>query len=192
MKNLAILVGGKGRGSNMANLVAACREGRVDAIPTLVIGTREESPALALARELGVATRAISPKDENYAELLSEALRDADILCLAGFMNLLPLRFLRPFSGPILNIHPALLPKFGGKGMYGHHVHEAVIASGERVSGCTVHHVTEHYDEGEIVLQAELPILPGETPESLAAKVLKLEHETYPRAVSLVIKEHPL
>lgn len=117
-----------------------------------------------------------------------EAFRGADFICLAGFMKLLPSEVLRAFPNRVLNIHPALLPKFGGKGMYGHHVHEAVLAAGEKESGCTVHLVTDQYDEGEILVQLCCPVRATDTPESLAARVLELEHRAYPEAVRLLME----
>ena len=104
-------------------------------------------------------------------------------------MKKLPIEVLHRYPGRVLNIHPSLLPKFGGKGMYGHHVHEAVIAAHEPESGCTVHVVTENYDEGPIVLQLRCPVESGDSPDTLAARVLELEHRAYPLAIKKVINE---
>jgi phosphoribosylglycinamide formyltransferase-1 len=101
----------------------------------------------------------------------------------------LPLEVLSLFPNRVLNIHPALLPKFGGKGMYGHHVHEAVLAAGEAESGCSVHFVNERYDEGAVILQKVCPVLPDDTPDTLAARVLVLEHQAYPEALAKVIRD---
>ncbi|MFN3683119.1 MAG: formyltransferase family protein, partial [Fimbriimonadaceae bacterium] len=109
------------------------------------------------------------------------------LVCLAGYMRLLPKEVLDSFPNRVLNIHPALLPKFGGKGMYGMRVHEAVLRAGEAESGCTVHLVNERYDEGPIVVQLRCPVLPDDTPETLAARVLELEHRAYPEAVRKVL-----
>jgi phosphoribosylglycinamide formyltransferase-1 len=103
-------------------------------------------------------------------------------------MRLLPEEVLAAFPNRVLNIHPALLPKFGGKGMYGMHVHEAVVAARETESGCTVHFVNEHYDEGAILHQRRCPVLPDDTPETLAARVLEQEHLAYPEAIQLVLE----
>ncbi|HXH62363.1 MAG TPA: formyltransferase family protein, partial [Fimbriimonadaceae bacterium] len=111
-----------------------------------------------------------------------------DVVCLAGFMVLLPVNIVHKYAGRILNIHPALLPKFGGKGMYGIRVHQAVIAAGEKESGCSVHVVTEKYDEGPILLQKRCPVLTDDTPETLADRVLDLEHTAYPEALKLVVE----
>lgn len=178
---VAILVGRRGRGSNMEALVRAMQAGQVGAEPLRVISTSPDSPALARARDLGV--EAIATDD------LAGALEGADWLCLAGYLSLLPREVIDKLHGRILNIHPALLPKFGGKGMYGHRVHEAVIAAKEPESGCTVHWVTPVYDEGGIILQARCPVLPDDTHETLAARVLKLEHVAYPEALAKVIRD---
>jgi len=191
---IAILVSGKGRGSNMAALVEACRNGRIDGEVVSVIGTRPDMPALERARNMGVPVHVLEPKryvnDEAYGQVLRENLEHAgvDLICLAGYMRLLPLNVVRSYSGSILNVHPALLPEFGGKGMYGLHVHEAVLTSGAKETGCTVHFVDEEYDTGPILLQARVPVEPGDTPETLAARLLPIEHETYIRAVQMFVE----
>lgn len=151
-----------------------------------VIAPKAESPALEAARDAGLTT-AVVPYGETFAADLEAALDGADWICLAGFMRLLPEAVVERWRGRILNIHPALLPKFGGKGMYGHHVHEAVLAAGEAESGCTVHLVTKEYDEGAAVMQARCPVLPDDTADTLAARVLTLEHETYYKALKAAI-----
>lgn len=185
---IAILVGSKGRGSNMATLIASCLSGDVPAEPVLVVSPKEATPATIRAQSLGVTVATIE-RDEQYETRLAHALDDAqiDVICLAGYMWLLPAAIVSSFKGRILNVHPALLPKFGGKGMYGHHVHEAVIAAGEKESGCTVHFVTEHYDEGAIILQKKCAVLPEDSPDSLADRVLDLEHQAYPEALRMVV-----
>ena len=110
-----------------------------------------------------------------------------DLIVLAGFMWLMPANLVRAFPNRIINIHPALLPKFGGKGMYGHFVHEAVVNAGETESGITIHYVNEHYDEGQIIFQASCPVLSTDTPEGVARKVQALEHEHYPRIVADIL-----
>jgi phosphoribosylglycinamide formyltransferase-1 len=114
-------------------------------------------------------------------ELLAEA--KPDYVCLAGYLRILTPAFVRAYAGRILNIHPALLPKFGGPGMHGHHVHEAVLAAGEKESGATVHFVDEGVDSGAIVLQQKVPVLAGDTADQLAARVLEAEHQLYGRAL---------
>ncbi|MCL6624588.1 MAG: phosphoribosylglycinamide formyltransferase, partial [Fimbriimonadales bacterium] len=178
---IAILVGSKGRGSNMKAILDACKTGRLLAEPALVIAPKEDIPAVQIAREEGVEVAILNPSHPLFAQELLCLLQAerVDLLCLAGFMRLLPEEVVKAMPNRILNIHPALLPKFGGKGMYGMHVHEAVIKAGEKESGCTVHYVNERYDEGKILLQKKCPVLPDDTPESLAARILPLEHECY-------------
>ena len=143
-----------------------------------VIGTKANAPAIEAANEMGLKT-SIVEFGENFEQDLLDALEGSDWICLAGFLRLLPESIVNKWDHHILNIHPALLPKFGGKGMYGIHVHEAVIAAGETESGCSVHYVTKEYDEGSVVRQDRCPILPDDTAESLAARVLALEHQCY-------------
>jgi phosphoribosylglycinamide formyltransferase 1 len=182
---VGIIAGGRTKGSNMEALV---RRGpdfgyRVD----VVVVPSSDAPALLRASALGVATKVVEPRD-NYGPRLLEALGQVQVVCLAGFLRLLPDEVLHAFEGRILNIHPALLPKFGGKGMYGMHVHRAVLEAGEKATGCTVHLVTEVYDEGPVLLQRTCPVLADDTPETLAARVLELEHETYPQALALLLR----
>jgi formyltetrahydrofolate-dependent phosphoribosylglycinamide formyltransferase len=182
------MVGTKGRGTNMATLIAACHSGDVPAEAALVVSPADSTPAVLRAHALGVRVSVV-PKSDSYEADLSAELASAgtDIVCLAGFMFLLPLSVVRAYEGRILNIHPALLPKYGGKGMYGRHVHEAVLAAGETESGCSVHFVTERYDEGPVLLQKKCPVMPDDTPETLAERVLDLEHTAYPEALKLLV-----
>ena len=187
---IAILLSGKhGRGSNMAALADACRSGQIDGAISLVIGNFSQSPALARAAEMGLAVQAIASgqPETAYTEALLTALADAriDLVCLAGYMRKVPDAVVAAYSGRLMNIHAALLPAFGGRGMYGGHIHEAVLEYGAKVSGCTVHFVDEHYDNGPIICQSVVPVEETDTPETLAARVLIAEHETYPRAVAL-------
>lgn len=151
-----------------------------------VIAPKEDAPAVETARSIGLKT-IIVPYGETFEAGLLMALDDVDWICLAGFLRLLPETVVHRWNGRILNIHPALLPKFGGKGMYGMHVHEAVLAAGEKESGCSIHFVTEQYDEGAVFMQAKCPVLPDDSPETLAARVLALEHETYYKALKAAI-----
>ena len=168
----------------MASLIASCISGDVSARAVLVVSPKAATPAAIRAASLGV-TVAVVAKGEAYNEQLSQALSSAgvDIICLAGYMFLLPPDIVRRYEGRILNIHPALLPKYGGKGMYGRRVHEAVLAAGETESGCTVHLVNERYDEGEIILQRRCPVLADDTVETLAGRVLDLEHVAFSEAL---------
>jgi phosphoribosylglycinamide formyltransferase-1 len=169
----------------MKALIEACRNGTVpNAEVSVVVAQNESAPALETARALGVPTRVAA----NEAQPLLEAFEGCDALCLAGFLRLLPSEVLAKFPHRILNIHPALLPKFGGKGMYGRHVHEAVVAARETETGCTVHLVNERYDEGRILLQKRCPVYPDDTPETVAARVLALEHQAFPEALAEVLR----
>jgi phosphoribosylglycinamide formyltransferase-1 len=188
---IAILIGPKGRGTNMKALVEACTSGEVPAVVAGLITPKTDSPGAQWAQERGLDVLQVSSKDEDYDDRLAGTLRElgATHICLAGYMRLLPQIVLEAFPNRILNIHPALLPKFGGKGMYGSYVHEAVIAAGETESGCTVHVVTENYDEGPILLQLRCPVEPDDTPESLAARVLELEVLAYKAALKKLIED---
>jgi formyltetrahydrofolate-dependent phosphoribosylglycinamide formyltransferase len=149
----------------------------------LVLSNRPDAPALNRAREWGVKAVSLDdPRDATEWLRHLEAER-IDLVVLAGYLKLVPAGVIAAYRNRIVNIHPALLPAFGGPGMYGHHVHEAVLRSGAAVSGATVHLVDEVYDRGEILAQARVPVLPGDTVESLAARVLKAEHLLLPAVV---------
>ena len=187
---IAILLSGRhGRGSNMQAIADACASGRIDGTVALVVGNYPDSPALARARAGGLTAASISSRsdEDGYARSLLSALAEAriDLVCLAGYMRKVPAAVVAAYQGRVLNIHAALLPAFGGAGMYGIHTHQAVLDYGAKVSGCTVHFVDEQYDTGPIVLQSAVPVEEGDTAETLAARVLAAEHEAYPRAVAL-------
>lgn len=188
MHSIGILIGGKSEGSNMQAIARACQCGDLPATVSCVISPSSEAPGCLAASALGLKIRVVEP-GENYGPRLVEALKGSTLVCLAGFLRLLPADVLAHWPNRVLNIHPALLPRFGGQGMYGQRLHEAVITSGEKESGCTVHRVTEVYDEGEILLQKRCPVLTGDRPEDLAARVLNLEHATYVEAIRKVLNE---
>lgn len=190
MLRLAVL--GSGRGSNFQAILNAIERGVIpDTRVALVISNNSDAGILSLARTSGIPALHLSqkhfPTEGAFAEAMLDALgtHDINLVVLAGYMKRVPARVVAAYRGKILNIHPALLPKYGGKGMYGHHVHEAVIASGDKRSGATVHIVDEEYDRGPIVLQREVDVLPGDTPETLSGRVLAVEHELYPDAIRL-------
>jgi phosphoribosylglycinamide formyltransferase-1 len=170
-------------GSNMQAILDACREGRLDAAPRVAISNNSDSGALQRARRAGIPAYHVSgcthPETEDAEILRLLRLHGADTVILAGYMKKLGAATLQAYRGRILNIHPALLPKFGGPGMYGGRVHAAVLAAGEPVSGVTVHLVDELYDHGPILAQCEVPVKAGDTPETLAARVLAHEHRLY-------------
>ena len=188
MTRIAVIVGTKGRGSNMKAIVQACIDGDLNAVVACVIAPSSDAPAVETARSLGAKVVVPEDFDTELGEILSEY--EVDLVCLAGFMRLIPVDVVRTFEGRMLNIHPALLPKFGGKGMWGMKVHEAVLQAGETQTGCTVHYVSERYDEGAIFLQKTCPVEPNDTPETLAAKVLQLEHECYVEAIRKWIEKN--
>jgi phosphoribosylglycinamide formyltransferase-1 len=188
MLNLAVL--GSGRGSNFQAILNAIIDGRIpDARVVCVISNNSGAGILATAREHSIPAFHCSlkqfPSESAFAGTLLQILQShhTDLVLLAGYMKLIPTSILTSFSQRIINIHPALLPKFGGRGMYGLHVHEAVIAGGETESGATVHYVDEAYDHGSVILQKRVPVYPSDTPEKLAQRVLKVEHEIYPEVV---------
>lgn len=187
--NIAILVGSQGRGSNMINIIRASKNGGIPANVGLVISPKADTPAIFAAQAENIPTLTLPYKSENYANKLLTELQNANIslICLAGYMTLLPREILEAFPRAVLNIHPALLPKFGGKGMFGVHVHNAVLRAQETESGCTVHYVTEHYDEGAPITQISVPVLPNDTPETLGARVNLAEMEAYPKAICKVL-----
>lgn len=189
---IAIIVSGQSRGSNMTALIEACRTKRISGQVSVVIGTRADSPALERACELGIPVSVVSPKkyesdESKYGDTLLRILSryDAGLICLAGYMRILPQSVVDAYDGKIMNTHPALLPLFGGKGMYGERVHKAVLESGMKVTGCTVHFVDHHYDNGPIILQSPVLVQEDDTSETLACKVLQAEHQTYCEAVRL-------
>lgn len=191
LARVAIMIGPKGRGSNMLAIARNAAEGRIPAKVVLVISPKLDSPAALAAQEMGLSVELADPKQEDYSDRLLTLLgrEKVEFICLAGYLRLLPKEVLEAFPRRILNIHPALLPKFGGKGMFGQHVHEAVLAAKESESGCTVHFVTENYDEGPPILQMRCPVDPDDTPEALALRVLKLEHVAFSEALGKVIRE---
>ena len=178
----------------MQALIDATRDGRIPGEIALVVSTSPGAPALERAQLAGVETQLLPAKSYPDQAALDTALADAfeaagvKLICLAGYMRLLGPEFLERFRGRVLNVHPALLPEFGGKGFYGHHVHEKVLAAGATESGVTIHFVDDEYDHGPTLLERRVPVMPGDTPETLAARVLAEEHRAYPEAVRLMIE----
>ena len=178
-----------GRGSNFQAILDAIQRGTLPARVTLLLSNRSDAGALEIARAHAIPTVHLSQKQFLDETLLAAAMLDVlkqhnvEFIALAGYLKKIPSSVIREYRNRILNIHPALLPAFGGPGMYGHHVHEAVLASGAKLSGVTVHLVDEEYDHGPIVLQKAVPVEEGDTPETLAARVLRIEHEVFPLAL---------
>lgn len=187
---LNIAVFGSGRGSNFQAILQAIQRGTIpNAAIRVVISNNSAAGILEIARGSGIPAEHISEKqfssETDFVNHLLATLRSYDVnfIVLAGYMKRVPQQIINQFRRRIINIHPALLPKFGGQGMYGMRVHEAVLAAGEKVSGASVHYVDEEYDHGEVILQRRVEVKPDDTPESLAARVLKIEHELYPEVL---------
>jgi len=178
-----------GGGSNFKAILEAMQHGALPATAALCISNKPEAGALAHAEEYGVPTWVADPggfaTEEAYVAALLEVLdaHAVNFIALAGYLCKVPAAVVQAFRGRMLNIHPALLPAFGGKGLYGKRVHQAVLDYGTRWTGATVHLVDEEYDTGPIVLQEPVPVLPDDTPETLAARVLHVEHSLYPEAL---------
>lgn len=192
MNKLKLAVFSSHEGTNMQSIIDASKSGKLDAEVVCIISNNSDSGALRRAKNEGIAGYHISSKEFPEEEMLvDEFIRvlkfhNVDIIILAGYMKMIPAALIREFKNRILNIHPALLPKFGGKGMYGINVHKAVIESGDAESGATVHIVDEIYDNGKILHQRKVSVLPEDTPETLAAKVLKEEHLIYTETIQLI------
>lgn len=184
---LAVLL--SGGGTTLQNLIDRIAAGRLAAEIAVVVASRAEAYGLERARAAAIPALAVPRKGHADPQAFNDALHAAlapyaaDLVVLAGFLSLFEPR--ERYAGRVMNIHPALIPAFCGTGFYGHRVHEAVLAAGVKVSGCTVHFADEHYDHGPIILQGCVPVLDDDTPDTLAARVLALEHELYPQAIQL-------
>lgn len=176
----------------MQAIIEACKSGALQAEPRVVISNNSRSGAMERAAREGIPARHLSTATHPDPAALDQAIlqtlqeHGVEVVCLAGYMRKLGPRTLSTYRNRVLNIHPALLPKFGGKGLYGERVHAAVLAAGEKESGPTVHLVDEHYDHGPIVAQRRVPVLPDDTVETLAARVLEQEHRIYPETLQRI------
>lgn len=188
--NIAVLI--SGRGSNLQALIDACAMPDFPAKISVVISNRPGAYGLERAEKAGIPALTIDHKAHGGREGFENALQAAleqypvNLICLAGFMRILTAGFIRRWENRIINTHPALLPKFGGAGMYGEHVHRAVLAAGETESGASIHYVIPEVDQGPVILQRRVPVLPGDSVETLAARVVEQEHLLYPEAVRLI------
>lgn len=195
MARLQLAILASGRGSNFEAILNNIKQGKLAASIQVVISNKSSAGALEIARQNGIPAVHISksefPEQEQFDIQLLSILNQygANFIVLAGYLKMLSPFVVRKFKNRILNIHPALLPSFGGKGMYGIHVHEAVLEYGCKVSGVTVHLVDEAYDTGPPVLQRCVPVQDGDTPEILAARVLKVEHQIYTEALQLFVED---
>jgi phosphoribosylglycinamide formyltransferase 1 len=184
---LAVLLSGSG--TSLQNLLDRCADGRLNARVSIVLSNRADAYGLERARQAGVEAVVVDRKAAGSREVFSQQIFDhcrrtaVDLVCLAGFMQLLQIP--DDFSLRVINIHPALIPAFCGKGYYGHHVHQAVLDYGAKLTGCTVHFADNVYDHGPIILQRAVEVRDDDTVESLAARVQEQEREAYPEAIRL-------
>jgi len=179
-----------GGGTNLQAIIDACERGEIKGDVAVVISDKPDAFALERARKKDIPAIHIPPKGlkrEEHERLVDEALlkHGADLVVLAGYMRILTPWLIEKYRGRMMNVHPALLPSFGGEGMYGEHVHEAVLKYGCKVSGCTVHFVSTEVDGGPIILQESVPVLENDTPVSLANRIHPVEHRLYTKAVGL-------
>ena len=185
MKRLAILASGSG--SNAEKIMEHFQSSKKAAV-ALVASNKADAFVLERAKKFGVPTFTFSRKEMDAGVLLEKLEEEKiDWVILAGFLLKIPDELTRAYPDRMVNIHPALLPKYGGKGMYGMHVHEAVKAAGDKETGITIHLVNEHYDEGKIIFQAATPVLPEDTPEEIAHKVHALEHRYFPEIIESLL-----
>ena len=183
-----------GRGSNMQSVIDACNDGRLNAMPVVVISNNADSMALERAKReripaFHLSARLVAGADE-LDQRITETLmqHEVDLVILAGYMKKLGPRTLAAYAGRILNVHPALLPKFGGKGMYGDNIHRAVLAAGETETGVTIHLVEEKYDSGPILAQCKVKVEADDTVETLAARVLAMEHKLFVDTIGAILQ----
>ncbi len=183
-KRIAIFASGKG--SNAKAIIDYFKNSETIAV-SVIATNNPNAGVLAIAKENNINTFVFSKEElQNESDFLTH-FADIDYIVLAGFLWLIPSYLVKHFPNRIINIHPALLPKFGGKGMYGMRVHEAVHAAQETETGITIHFVNEHYDKGTYIMQQKVSIYPHDTPASIAAKVLQLEHQWYPKAIEQIL-----
>ena len=194
MQKLNLVVLASGGGTNLQSIIDNIQAGKLDAQIKAVISNNSKAFCLERARKhnipvIHLSHKMFETKDEFDDQLLSVLKKnETDLVILAGYMKILSPKVIRAYRNRILNIHPGLLPHFGGKGMYGIHVHEAVLKSGMKISGVTVHIVDEIYDHGPIILQKCVPVEDDDTPDTLAQRVLKVEHQLYSEAIQLFVE----
>jgi phosphoribosylglycinamide formyltransferase-1 len=191
---IGVIVSGQSRGTNFQAILDAIDAGQLNAKVALLVATNEMHGAIARARDANVRTLILPPGDlskEEWDHRVADALYEegASVVALAGYLRYVTTVLLEAYPARILNVHPSLLPSFGGQGMYGNRVHRAVLESGCKVSGCTVHLVDERYDTGPILAQAAVPVLDDDTPDSLAMRVQVEEHRLYPRCIEEVLHD---
>lgn len=187
MKKLALFA--SGNGTNVQQIIEYFKYNDNINIE-LVIVNKKDAYVRQRAKDLGVEDIYFSREDFYNSNKVLDVLkeREIDFIVLAGFLWMVPQNIIDNFPNSIINIHPALLPKYGGKGMYGHHVHETVIANKEKESGITIHYVNDHYDEGQIIFQKKCEVMPTDTADDLAAKIHLLEKEYFPKVIESVLE----
>ena len=187
-KKINVAIFASGSGTNAQNLIKYFRNHSTIHI-SLIVSNRSDAYVLKRAENENVPHVVLSGKDWDENGNASRVLQNyhIDFIVLAGYLRLLPYWLIHQYPKKIVNIHPALLPNYGGKGMFGEHVHRAVIASGDKHSGITIHFVNEDYDKGDIIFRTQCPVLPSDTPETLAARIHQLEYEHYPKVVEKVV-----
>lgn len=190
MSTIKIAIFASGSGTNAEQIIGHFKDHPIGEI-ALILSNNSEAYVLERARNHNIPYFVFNRDDFYKSEKVDQALKlnNIDFIVLAGFMWLVPARFIKQYSRRMVNIHPALLPKYGGKGMYGMHVHEAVVKNKEKESGITIHWVNEIYDDGQIIFQARCDVAPGDTPENVAEKIHKLEYAHYPKVVEAQIVE---
>lgn len=186
MKQTNMAIFASGSGSNCENIIRYFRNSPFVNV-SLVVSNKPDAYVLERAKQLGVPSIVVTKTELNDASVMLKLLKNADFIVLAGFLPLIPDYLIEAFPHRIVNIHPALLPKYGGKGMWGHHVHEAVKASGDTVTGMTVHFVTPVCDAGEIIAQFSVAVSPNDSVEDIAAKEHNLEMEHFPKVLEEII-----
>ncbi len=190
MRNIAIFA--SGTGSNARKIIEYFKQSPEVRV-ALVVSNKKDAGVLDIAQEHGIPTRIINRQTFYESEEILDVLRihHIDVVVLAGFLWLVPPYLVRAFPRRMVNIHPALLPRHGGKGMYGIHVHEVVKSAGDSETGITIHFVNEHYDEGDFVFQERCAVDPEDSPSDIARKVLQLEHRYFPEVIAQVVASLP-
>lgn len=190
MKKLVIFASGSG--TNMQAIIDKIEAGEIRAEIVGLIVNKPGIKSIERATKSNIPVSVIAEKDqEDFSKKLTKKLTEwnPDLIILAGFLKKIPDSIIKKYENKIINIHPALLPKYGGKGFYGLNVHKAVIEAGDKESGCTVHYVNEEYDKGPIISQEKVPVHPNDTPEDLAKRVLKAEHKLLPTVIKKIINQ---
>ncbi len=184
---LRIIIFASGSGTNAENIIEHFHDSGLATV-TFVVTNNPKAGVIGRANRLGVPSKTFSKNEMYRTEFMSFLKENADFIVLAGFLLKIPDEMIKQFPKTIVNIHPALLPKYGGKGMYGMHVHEAVVENQESESGITIHYVNENYDEGAIIFQKSVGLTVDDTPDDVAAKIHKLEQDNFPKVIENLLQ----